>query len=78
MSANVKDKVVAELDDIPAELLPEVLRFVQFIKSQAQDTKSGSSDALVLRLVTVPAARVLGLSGLTDLAGNALEDTERL
>jgi hypothetical protein len=76
MTASVKEMVVLELDNVPAALLPEVLRFVRFIQAQPIDF----TDDLTSRpaLVTVPAERVLALSGLADLSGNAMTDTEQL
>ena len=76
MTTDVKEIVVAELDNVPPELLPEVLRFVRFLQSQPVDVTAN----LVARpvLVTVTPEQVLALSGLTDLTGNALDDTEQL
>ena len=76
MTANAKELVVAELDSVPLALLPEVLRFVRFIQSPPM----GVTAALTAKttLVTVPAETVLALSGLVDLSGNALTDTEQL
>jgi hypothetical protein len=37
MATNVKEMVLAELDNVPDALLPEVLRFVRFIKAQSGD-----------------------------------------
>ncbi|MCL4505629.1 MAG: hypothetical protein M1140_06345 [Chloroflexi bacterium] len=73
---SVKEKVVAELNELPAALLPEVLRFVQFIKSQTVHVTSPGANAPAL--VTVPPTQVAALSELVDLSGDALVDTERL
>lgn len=76
MTASVKEMVVAELDNVPPALLPEVLRFVRFIQSQPVDITA--DPAARLALVTVTPEQVLALSGLADLSGNALTDTEQL
>jgi hypothetical protein len=78
MAANVKDMVVAELDDVPPALLPEVLRFVRFLKMQSRDVGLEDLSKLRQELVTVPAKQVLALSGLADLSGDAFSDTEQL
>ena len=76
MTMSVKEKVVAELDELPAALLPEVLRFVQFIRYQTTHVTSPGTNAPVL--VTVPPTQVAALNELADISGDALVDTERL
>jgi hypothetical protein len=74
MAMNIKEMVVAELDNVPAALLPEVLRFVRFIKSQSNDVLVTDAP----KITTVSSEQVAALSGLADFSGDALADTERL
>ena len=75
MAMNVKEMVLAELDNVPDALLPEVLRFVRFIKSQPSDVLMTTD---VPQITTVSPEQVAALSGLADFSGDALADTEHL
>ena len=75
MAAIVKEMVVAELDGVPPALLPEVLRFIRFIKSHAMDIPTAANEP---GLVTVTPEQVVALSGIADYSGDALADTEHL
>ncbi|GEM_PF-6877204 len=78
MNLNVKEAVVAELEGVPPSMLPEVLRFVQFIKARASEVNLPHDGISQLKVVTVSASQVAALSGIADLTGDALADTERL
>jgi len=71
----MKTKVLQILDELPLERVAEVLDFVSFLNMRRR-TEVGS--VMVPNLPTVPATRLMSLSGLVAWGGDAVADTEGL